>query len=112
MVDSLAYFQFNRHKGVPLRALDAPSSSTIHKPPVHRHIHKHGPPPPPPAPAHQYVNNGNLTVAKKVRPDESEQTKLSYQQLMICLPFVRGYSFKNKEWGMLFLFRRYMRNER
>lgn len=101
MVDLLAYFQFNRHKGVPLRALDAPSSSTtahIHKPPVHGHIHKHGPPPPPPAPAHQYVvYNGNLTVAEKARPDESEQTKLSDKQLLICVPFVRGYSFKNKE---------------
>jgi hypothetical protein len=105
MVDPFAYHQFNRHKSVSLRALSAPSPSPIthvHEP----HIPNPGPPghihrPSPPLPA--------LTIEKKACPNESEQAELSDEQLLICVLFVKGYSFKNKEWGMLFLFHRYIK---
>jgi hypothetical protein len=45
------------------------------------------------------VYSGNLVQAAKGRPNESDQIELTEEQLLICAPFVRGYSFKTKEWG-------------
>ena len=56
----------------------------------------HRPPPPPPP---------SLIIEKACY--KSEQTMLSDKQLLICVPFIRDYSFENHKWGMLFLLHRY-----
>jgi len=55
----------------------------------------HRPPPPPPC---RYDDDGRPIYEKKQRPTKSEQAELSDENLLLCVPFVRGYSFKSKEW--------------
>jgi hypothetical protein len=121
MVDPFAYCQFNRHEVVSLRSLESPTLNTtahvyehyIHRPPLppppppSGHMHRPRPmlPPSPPRP-YRCDRDGKPIMEKNVRPEESEQTKLSDEQLLICVPFVRGYSFKTKEWGMSPFFNR------
>lgn len=59
------------------------------------------PPPPPPAVKGTRWNPGAVYVdiQDNPRPGEAEQVKLSDEELLMCVPFVRGYSFKSKEWG-------------
>lgn len=114
MVDPFAYFQFNRYDQVGLRPLTAPPpiiETNIYvphrgPPPPPPHGFPGGPPPriihcPPPPPPCRYDDDGNPIIQKKQRPDESELAQLSDEDLLICVPFVRGYSFKSKEWVYL-----------
>jgi hypothetical protein len=45
------------------------------------------------------AQSGHMIQETKGRPKESDQVKLTEEQLLICAPFVRGYSFKIKKWG-------------
>src|SRR5215469_4709643 len=107
MVDPFAYFQFNRHEAINLRALGAvdPVSNPNHHT-AHHGFGRYPPPPPPPVSRHHRYDLYDspvifTTEEKKMRPGEAEQVKLSDEELLICVPFVRGYSFKSKEWGKL-----------
>ncbi|KAE8445949.1 hypothetical protein EG329_012728 [Mollisiaceae sp. DMI_Dod_QoI] len=110
MVDPFAYFQFNRNDSVGLRPLTAPPpviDTTLYvphqggppplPPPGQPRMIIHRPPPPPPPPC-RYDDDGNSIYEKKQRPNESDQAELTDEDLLICVPFVRGYSFKSKEW--------------
>jgi hypothetical protein len=48
---------------------------------------------------HHHHRQYRTETETKGRPKESDQIKLTEEQLLICAPFVRGYSFKTKEWG-------------
>ncbi|KAH9204416.1 P-loop containing nucleoside triphosphate hydrolase protein [Leptodontidium sp. 2 PMI_412] len=106
MIDPFAYFQFKNHDGLPLRPLGLPAP-IIHQP-VYR---PHGPPPPPgpphphhpprmmpPLPRRVYQNEDRN---RQTRPQKSDQKELTDNEYLICVPFVRGYSFKSKEWVLL-----------
>jgi hypothetical protein len=104
MVDHFAYFQFNRHEAINLRALGA--VDPVNDPNIHTAHHGFGRFPPSPVPMNHryelYDSRAILTTEeKKMRPEAAEQVKLSDEELLICVPFVRGYSFKSKEWGKL-----------
>lgn len=115
MVDPYAYFQFNRHEAINLRALGAVDPINDLNSQSGHHGHGGGlgglSPLPPRNQRYEMYDNRVIVPAeeKKTRPGESEQTKLSEEDLLICVPFVRGYSFKSKEWGMFSLVQR-MRN--
>lgn len=110
MVDPFAYFQFNREDQLSLRPLTAPPPpvdttmfiphSGPPPPPGGPRvmIQQYRPPPPPPPPC-RYDGNGMPIYEKKTRPVEADLAELSDEDLLICVPFVRGYSFKSKEWG-------------
>jgi hypothetical protein len=114
MVDAFAYFQFNRHDNLSLRPLTAPPpiiegamfvphAGPPPLPPFPGQapriiMHQHRPPPPSPPPC-RYDDDGLPIYEKKHRPAEADLAELSDEDLLICVPFVRGYSFKSKEWG-------------
>jgi len=114
MVDPYAYFQFMRHEVVALRPFGAPVPGTDHYVDIHHHRGPpppsmrmgHPPPPPPPMPrGHRYDDEYDMvpvrydSMQKRTRPDEEEQEALNDEQKLICVPFVRGYCFKTKEWS-------------
>jgi hypothetical protein len=115
MVDAYACFQFNRGERLYLRPLTVtdPINRVNHQSGHRNHRHigaKHGPrayyaPPPPPPPPSNWnridlwdPHTGHPVQESKGRPKEADQIKLTDEQLLICAPFVRGYSFKTKEW--------------
>ncbi|KAK0103255.1 hypothetical protein ONS95_005289 [Cadophora gregata] len=110
MVDPFAYFKFKNHDGLALRPLGLPAP-IIPQPVFRPH---HGPPggPPPPPPPHPRLQrmpppprpvyvNFKQDRNKNTRPTESDQHELTDNEYLICVPFVRGYSFKNKQWVLL-----------
>lgn len=124
MVDAYACFQFNRNERIYLRPLTVTSpinrvnyngGNRTHPVnpggPLQRTHHQHrGPPRPPPPPNRGRIEiwdaqSGHMVQETKGPPKEPDQVKLTEEQLLICAPFVRGYSFKTKEWG------EYMRSE-
>ncbi|KAH7398040.1 P-loop containing nucleoside triphosphate hydrolase protein [Cadophora sp. MPI-SDFR-AT-0126] len=109
MIDPFAYFQFKNHDGLPLRPLGLPAP--IVPQPVPRPHHAPPgflpPPPPPPHPHHPRrmppprVIYSNQDRNRHTRPKEADQKELTDNEYLICVPFVRGYSFKSKEWVLL-----------
>lgn len=106
MIDPFAYFQFKNHDGLPLRPLGLPAP-IIPQPVFRPH---HGPPglPPPPGPPHPRHRmhpprpvHPNQDRNRHTRPKEADQKQLTDNEYLICVPFVRGYSFKSKEWVLL-----------
>jgi hypothetical protein len=123
MVDPHAYFQFMRHELVSLRPFGAPVPGTDHYVDIHHHRGPPPPPgmrmghlplpPPPPMPmpmprGHRYDDEYDMvpvrygSMLKRTRPEEEEQESLTDEQKLICVPFVRGYCFKTKEWSKSF----------
>ncbi|KAL2070945.1 hypothetical protein VTL71DRAFT_13971 [Oculimacula yallundae] len=100
MIDPFAYFQFKDHDGLSLRHLGVPAPiiySNNYRP--HR-----GPPPPPPryhSPPPRRVLYIEDPHRRSKRPQDTEQKELTDNELLICVPFVRGYSFKSKDWVLL-----------
>lgn len=103
MVDPYAYFQFNRHEAINLRALGAVGPVNDFNSHTGHHGDYGGLPPPVLRNQRFEMYDSRAIIPaeeKKSRQGESEQAKLSAEELLICVPFVRGYSFKSKEWGM------------
>jgi hypothetical protein len=125
MVDAYACVQFNRSERIYLRPLTVTDPiNRINHQRVHRH-HIHGgnghrwpsvlfprpPPPPPPGPPRgppgrnrielwdDHTGHPHIVQASKGRLRNEDQTALTEEQLLICAPFVRGYSLKTKEWS-------------
>ena len=106
MIDPFAYFQFKNHDGLLLRPLGLPAP-IVPQPVFRPH---HGPPglPPPPGPPHPRHRmhpprpvHPNQDRNRHTRPKEADQKQLTDNEYLICVPFVRGYSFKSKEWVLL-----------
>ncbi len=104
MIDPFAYFQFKNHDGLMLRPLGLPAP--IIQQPVYRPHHgPPGMPPPPPPHPHMRLPPPPRVFPnqdrKQTRTQKSEQKPLTDNEYLICVPFVRGYSFKSKEWVLL-----------
>ncbi|KAH7354677.1 P-loop containing nucleoside triphosphate hydrolase protein [Rhexocercosporidium sp. MPI-PUGE-AT-0058] len=106
MIDPFGYFQFKNHDGLLLRPLGVPAP-IIHQP-VYRPHRGPLPPPGPPPPHHPprrmrsppRVYREGVRGEQK-RPRNTDQKELTDNEYLICVPFVRGYSFKRKDWVLL-----------